>query len=358
MRSSLQWSTIACFVAASLAAQGTGGGVLPPLDTVRARHLCVSKDPKDLAGCGGDCGVGAKRKNDSTWMANGPGRYDVKKVTYKSDVDGLDIPAYVYSPLDKSPRHPALVWVHGGVHSDWSTELFPFVVEAVKRGYVILAPDYRGSTGYGNEFFRKIDYGGKEVDDVFSSYAYLKTLPTVDSNRVALMGWSHGGFIVSHILFRGKIPFKGGAAIVPVTNLVFRLSDHAPGYPKDYAPEEGIQGLPFERNCGPRHDHNCIDEYLQRSPVFHAENLQVPMLVHVATNDSDVFFREDQQMVYTLRALKPDLAETKIYKDPPVGPHGGGHSFSRRVKDLARIDSDQQIASWNPTRAVLGRVLA
>ncbi len=357
MRSSLQWSTIACFVAASLAAQGTGGRVLPPLDTVRARQLYVSKDPKDLPGCGGDCGVGAKRKNDSTWMANAPGRYDVQKVTYKSDVDGLDIPAYVYSPLDKSTRHPALVWVHGGVHSDWSTELFPFVVEAVKRGYVILAPDYRGSTGYGNEFFRKIDYGGKEVDDVFSSYAYLKTLPTVDSNRVALMGWSHGGFIVSHILFRGKIPFKGGAAIVPVTNLVFRLSDHGPGYAKDYAPEEGIQGLPFERNCGPRHDHNCIDEYLQRSPVFHAENLQVPMLVHVATNDSDVFFREDQQMVYTLRALKPDLAETKIYKDPPVGPHGGGHSFSRRVKDLARIDSDEQIDSWNRTWAFFERVL-
>src|SRR5258708_13422836 len=101
MRSSLQWSTIACFVAASLAAQGTGGRVLPPLDTVRARQLYVSKDPKDLPGCGGDCGGGAKRKNDSTWMANRPGRYDGQKGTYKGDRHGPAIPAYASPPLHK-----------------------------------------------------------------------------------------------------------------------------------------------------------------------------------------------------------------------------------------------------------------
>src|SRR5258708_38687191 len=101
MRSSLQWSAIGFFVAASLAAQGTGGRVLPPLDTVRARQLYVSKDPKDLPGCGGDCGVGAKRKNGSTWMANAPGREDGQKGTYKSAVDGLPIPADMYSPPAK-----------------------------------------------------------------------------------------------------------------------------------------------------------------------------------------------------------------------------------------------------------------
>ena len=136
------------------------------------------------------------------------------------------------------------------------------------------------------------------------------------------MGWSHGGFITSHILFRDDNPFKAGAAIVPVTNLVFRLVGPRPGLRARLRGRGGIQGLPFESNCGPQHDHACIDVYLKRSPVFHAENLKVPMLVHVATNDCDVFFREDQQMVYTLRALKPELAETKIYKDPPVGARG------------------------------------
>ncbi len=335
---------------------GGGGGWNGAMDSTRIRQLYVSKDPADIRGCGTNCerDMAGKRKTDSVYTAKAPGNYEFQKIKYKSRVDGLEIPAYVFSPIKKSPaKHAALVWVHGGVHGDWNTGLYPFVVEAVKRGYVILAPDYRGSTGYGDEFHRKIDYGGKEVDDVLSSVDYLATLPYVDSKRLGIMGWSHGGFITSHILFRDGNPFRAGAAIVPVTNLVFRLSDHGPGYARDYAAEEGIQGLPFERNCGPNKDRDCIDIYLERSPVFHVENLKVPMLVHVATNDCDVFFREDQQMVYTLRALKPNLAETKIYKDPPVGLAGCGHTFSRRVnpETLERNDSPEQIDSWNLTWA-------
>jgi hypothetical protein len=96
-----------------------------------------------------------------------------------------------------------------------------------KRGYVVVTPDYRGSTGHGDEWMRRIDYGGKEVDDVLSAVDYLATLPYVDSKKLGIMGWSHGGFITSHILFRKDNPFRSGAAIVPVTNLVFRLSDHS-----------------------------------------------------------------------------------------------------------------------------------
>ena len=59
-----------------------------------------------------------------------------------------------------------MVWVHGGVHGDWESRLFPFVREAIERGYVIIAPDYRGSTGYGDAFYKVIDYGGYEIDDV------------------------------------------------------------------------------------------------------------------------------------------------------------------------------------------------
>jgi len=64
-----------------------------------------------------------------------------------------------------------------------------------------------------------------------------------------------------------------------------------------------------------------------------------------------VFFRENQQMVFTLRALKPDLAETKIYVNPPPGGGGCGHTFSRRVKNdaMERDDSPEQIDSWNRT---------
>jgi dipeptidyl aminopeptidase/acylaminoacyl peptidase len=323
--------------------RGGGGGWQGAMDSTRARQLYVSKNPKDLPDCR-DCARDIRQREqiDSTYEAKSKGVMEFRKVTYKSRVDGIEIPAYLFAPLTKRPeRHAAMVWVHGGVHGNWGTGMFPFVREAVQRGYVIITPNYRGSTGYGSAHHKAIDYGGKEVDDALSAVDFLKTLPYVDMDRLGMMGWSHGGFITAHNLFRENHPFRAGAAIVPVTNLIFRLSDHGPGYQRDYAAEEGIQGLPFEN----------VDEYIKRSPIYHVQNLKVPILVHVATNDCDVYFRENQQMVYTLRALKPDLAETKIYVDPPVGDAGCGHTFSRRVnmQTLERNDSPEQIDSWNRT---------
>ena len=81
----------------------------------------------------------------------------------------------------------------------------------------------------------------------------------------------------------------------------------------------------------------------------------MPLLVHVATNDEDVNFVEDQQIIDALRSRKPDLAETKIYVDPTPGPVSGGHTFSRRVnpQTLQRDDSPEQRDSWNRTWAFL-----
>ena len=70
-----------------------------------------------------------------------------------------------------------MVWVHGGVHGNWGVNMFPFVREAVERGYVVICPEYRGSTGYGDQHHNAIDYGGYEIDDVMSAVDYLKTLP-------------------------------------------------------------------------------------------------------------------------------------------------------------------------------------
>lgn len=314
-----------------------------PMDSARAALLYVSNRPADLPQGNYEQQIAEKRRTDSIFAARSAGVMEFRKVTYRSRVDGMTIPAYLFAPLQKrgTGGHAAMVWVHGGVHSDMKETYLPFIREAVQRGYVIITPDYRGSTGHGKEMYEAIDYGGKEIDDVISAVDFLKTLPYVDMNRLGIMGWSHGGFITAHSLFRDDNPFKAGAAIVPVTNLVFRLSYKGPGYQRSYSPEQGIQGLPFEKR----------EEYIKRSPVFHAGNLKVPILVHVATNDEDVNFVEDQQMVYTLRSLKPDLAETKIYEDPAPWGSSVGHAFSRRVDPvtLERVDSPAQIDSWNRT---------
>ena len=319
----------------------------PKIDAERARKLYVSNDPDDNSlGRNFQQDIEEKKKIDERFAAASRGVMDFQKVTYRSSVGDLDIPAYLFQPLNKrGPKgHAAMVWVHGGVHSNMDPLYFPFIKEAVERGYVIITPEYRGSTGYGEAFHKAIDYGGYEVDDVMSAVDYLKAkVPQVDPERIGIMGWSHGGFITLHSVFRDQHPFKAAAAIVPVTNLVFRLSYKGPGYQREYATQKRIQGLPFEKP----------DIYIQRSPLYSVDKLRVPLLVHVATNDTDVNFVEDQQIVDALRARKADLAETKIYVDPPPGSSGGGHTFSRRtdLKTLQRLDTPEQRDSWNRTWA-------
>lgn len=315
----------------------------PPMDSARAEQLYVSNRHEDHPQANFQRQIDAKARTDSIYEARSRGVMDYRKISYKSAVDGMTIPAYVFAPLNKrGPKgHAAMIWVHGGVHGNWSELYLPFVIDAVQRGYVIIAPEYRGSTGYGAEHYNAIDYGGKEVGDVATAYDYLKTLPYVDPDRVGVMGWSHGGFIAAHLAFRNERPFKAVASIVPVTNLIFRLSYKGPGYQRSFSTQQELQGLPFEKR----------EEYLRRSPLYGVDSLKIPMLVHVATNDRDVDYVEDQQLVDALRSRKPDLAETKVYVDP--APWGGsvGHAFSRRVdpETLERVDSPAQIDSWNRT---------
>jgi dienelactone hydrolase len=326
----------------------TGGEERPArkpvkMNPARAESLYVSTDPEDHAPRNFERDIAAKARTDSIYAARSKGVMDFSKIRYRSKAGDMDVPAYLFAPLQKrgARGHAAMVWVHGGVHGDWSQTMLPFVKEAVQKGYVIVTPDYRGSNGYGAAHYNAIDYGGKELDDVMAAYDYLKTLPYVDPDRVGIMGWSHCGFITAHLAMREQTPFKAAAAIVPVTNLVFRLGYKGPGYQRGFATQSALRGLPHEKR----------EEYIKRSPLYQVEKLNIPILVHVATNDEDVNYVEDQQIVWKLRALKPELAETKIYVDPAPWGSSVGHAFSRRVdpNTLERVDSPEQIDSWNRT---------
>jgi dipeptidyl aminopeptidase/acylaminoacyl peptidase len=323
-----------------LAAQDSG----PDIDVERARLLYVSNDPA-VHSLGRDFERDIRRKavTDSIYEAVTAGVVDYRKVTYRSRVGDMDIPAYLFQPLEKREEggHAALVWVHGGVHGDWTANYWPFVQEAVERGYVVIAPEYRGSTGYGQEHHDAIDYGGYEVDDVVTAHDWMtRNLPHVDPERVAVMGWSHGGYISLLAVARPPHPFQAAVGIVPVSNLIFRLSYKGPRYQHHFSTQERIRGLPFERR----------EVYVERSPVYQVDHIDVPVLVHLADNDRDVDFVEAEMLVHALQVKKPHLAETKIYRDPP-----GGHSFSRRVdmSTLTRDDTPEQRDSWNRVWAFL-----
>jgi dipeptidyl aminopeptidase/acylaminoacyl peptidase len=334
-----------------VAAQG-GAGRQVPMDPQRAAQLYVSNRPEDHPVANYAQAVAAKARTDSIFAARSRGVLDYRKITYRSRIGDMDIPAYVYQPLNKrgARGHAALIWVHGGVHGNWDQNYWPFIREAVERGYVVIAPEYRGSTGYGEAHHNAIDYGGYEVDDVITAHDWMKAnLPHVDPERVAVMGWSHGGFISLLAVMRPPHPFKAAVANVPVTNLIFRLSYKGPSYQRSFSTQARVRGLPFEQR----------EIYVERSPYYQVDKLNVPLLVHVATNDTDVNFEEAEPLIYKLQVLKPDLAETKIYVDPTPGPTSVGHTFSRRVnrETLERDDSPEQIDSWNRTWAFLSEHL-
>jgi len=323
------------------------------MDSSRLEALYVSNDPADHPIANYAVAMARKAVTDSIFAARSVGVMKFSKTVYVSPIDGLRIPATIFEPLtSRGPRtQPALVWVHGGVHGNWDQNYLPFIIEAVRRGYVIIAPDYRGSVGYGKEFHERIDYGGKEVDDVLASVQVLRQMPTVDTTRIGVMGWSHGGYITALLMMRHarEVPFRSGAAIVPVTNLLFRLSYKGPSYQRQFSTQAGLRGLPFENRA----------EYIRRSPYYWVDSLRAPLLVHVATNDTDVNFEEARPLVDALVARQPQLAETKIYVNPTPGPASVGHTFSRRVNrtTLKLEDSPEQIDSWTRVWAFFERTM-
>jgi dipeptidyl aminopeptidase/acylaminoacyl peptidase len=278
-----------------------------------------------------------QRVTDGRWRAASDGFMRMEKISYRSSAGDLDIPAFVFLPLGPaSPgAHPALVWVHEDIRGHLYEHYIPYIREATARGYVVIAPEYRGSIGYGRAHYDAIDYGGREVDDVVTAVEVLRTrYPLVDCRRIGIIGWSHGGLIALLSVFRNPSSFRAAAAIVPVANLIDRVERK--GVEKQLAlidPANRLGGPPQSRP----------DIYRDRSPLFQVERLRIPLLVHVARNDMDVDIEEDLPLVEALRTKKADLSVTKVYDNP-----AGGHTFDRRVNKWTwePENTPDQLDSW------------
>jgi len=256
---------------------------------------------------------------DRAWRAASAGHMRMEKIVYRSRAGNLEIPAFVFHPLeiDEVNRHPAIVWVHENIRGHLYEHYIPYIREATARGYVVVAPEYRGSIGYGRDFYDAIDYGGAEVDDVVTAVDVLRNrYPHVDPERLGIAGWSHGGMIALLAVFRHPETFSGAAAIVPVANLFHRLAIKGDQHRLAIDPLNRFGGTPAERP----------EVYRDRSPLYHVNRLQIPLLVHVAQNDEDVTIDESMPLVTALRSRKPGLADVKVYEAPT-----GGHLFDRLV---------------------------
>jgi dipeptidyl aminopeptidase/acylaminoacyl peptidase len=224
--------------------------------------------------------------------------------------------AYVIIPkqIDRGDKFPLLVFPHGGVHSDFSTYYAHIVRELVAQGYVIIAPEYRGSTGYGRATYERIDYGGLEVEDAHACRSYmLENYRFVDAGRVGMIGWSHGGLISLMNIFAHPDDYRCAYAGVPVSDLVSRLGYLDDEYRELYSADYHIGDEVIDN----------IAEYKRRSPVWNAQKLETPLLIHTNTNDEDVNVLEVEHLIHALSFYGKDF-EYEIYEDVP-----GGHSFDR-----------------------------
>ncbi|MBI4486971.1 MAG: alpha/beta fold hydrolase [Acidobacteria bacterium] len=277
-------------------------------------------------------------ETDRTWRAASEGVMRMDKITYRSRAGDLEVPAFVFQPMNVrgARAHAALVWVHENIRGHLYEHYIPYVREAVARGYVVIAPEYRGSIGYGKALYDAIDYGGTEVDDVVTAVDVLKSqYPHVDPVRIGIIGWSHGGMISLLSIFRNPALFRAAVAMVPVTNLFQRLAWKGIDKQRQAIdPHNRLGGPPSEKH----------EVYKDRSPLFQVDKLEIPLYVAVARNDEDVNIEENMQLVDALRARKPSLAETMVYDNPP-----GGHMFDRRVdlKTFQPENTREQRDSWN-----------
>ncbi|HEY3111348.1 MAG TPA: prolyl oligopeptidase family serine peptidase, partial [Chloroflexota bacterium] len=138
--------------------------------------------------------------------------------------DGTPIPALLYRPRGIPPgaRLPALVNVHGGPTGQWFRGFDPYAQFLVDRGLVVLEPNVRGSTGYGVAFRDAAlkDWGGIDLEDVASGAAYLKSLPYVDPERLAVFGGSYGGYMTYMAVTKKPALWRAGVAWVGITDLI------------------------------------------------------------------------------------------------------------------------------------------
>jgi dipeptidyl aminopeptidase/acylaminoacyl peptidase len=266
----------------------------------------------------------------------GPPPAKIKNPTAMGATNPVKFWSYVFIPqkIDRSKKLPLIVLPHGGVHGDFTTYHAHIIRELMAQGYVVVAPEYRGSTGYGEAFYKQIDYGGLEIEDNNAARDYMvENYDFIDGTRVGAIGWSHGGLITLMDIFEHPNDYQVAFAGVPVSDLVQRMGYYTDDYRQLFS-------APYHIGKTANED---VQEYRRRSPVNHVQKLQTPLLIHTNTNDDDVNVLEVEHLIEALKAAGKKF-EYEIFKDIP-----GGHSFDRidtkRAKEI-RLKIYQFLAGY------------
>jgi dipeptidyl aminopeptidase/acylaminoacyl peptidase len=252
----------------------------------------------------------------------------MKPVKYPSS-DGMEIPAYLTLPKGVEAKNlPAVILPHGGpwYRDSWGYNAFAQFL--ANRGYAVLQPNFRGSTGYGKKFIDagNKQWGDKMQDDVTWAAKYLIAQGIADPKRVGIMGGSYGGYAtLAGVAFTPDV-YAAGVSIVGPSNLITLLESIPPYW-------EPIRKVFYERMGDPNTPEGKA-QLLRQSPLSAASKIKTPLLVIQGANDPRVNKRESDQIVIALR----DRGFPVEYMVAP----DEGHGFARPVNNMAMFASAEK----------------
>ncbi|QQK78634.1 S9 family peptidase [Salicibibacter cibi] len=204
--------------------------------------------------------------------------------------DGLEVPSFLYNPEILDEQAPLAFWVHGGPESQTKAEYHPVIQCLVHLGYIVCAPNVRGSRGYGRTYIHLDDVRKRmdSVQDLVEIANTLKKEPEVDENQVAVIGRSYGGFMVLASITHHPDVFDAGIALVGISSFRTFLENTGPWRRKLREIEYGT----IEEN----------DAFFdQIDPIHYTDRITAPLLVSHGANDPRVPIAETEQMIADLK---------------------------------------------------------
>jgi len=247
-------------------------------------------------------------------------------VHYPSRDGKWTISAFLYVPYNmaRNGQNAAIVYIHGGPTSQTMNSFNRFVQFAVNQGYMVLAPNYRGSTGYGKEFQQAnlFDMGGGDLQDVLAGLDWIKQTGHLDPKKIAVMGGSYGGYLSMMAVTKAPDVWAAGVPIVPFVNWFTEIEN-----------EDPVLQQSDLATMGDLVKNKAL--YEERSPINFIDQIKAPLLLLAGGHDPRCPKSETQQVVDAIKK-RSGTVEYKIYENE-------GHGFAR-VEN--QIDAYQRVANF------------
>jgi dipeptidyl aminopeptidase/acylaminoacyl peptidase len=249
-------------------------------------------------------------------------------VHYPSQDHKWQISAFVYVPhnLERKSQSPAIVYVHGGPTAQTMNSFNRNVQYLVNQGYMVIAPNYRGSTGYGKEFMdaNRFDMGGGDLADCIAAADWIKQTGYIDPKKLIIMGGSYGGYMTMMGMTKASNVWAAGVAVVPFVNWFTEIKNEDPLL-REY--DMATMGDPDD----PKNKQLFED----RSPVYHLDSIKAPLLMLAGGHDPRCPASETRQTEEAIEK-RGGTVEVKIYDNE-------GHGFSK-VEN--QIDAYKRVAGF------------